>query len=301
MNPRKLLCAATLACLAPFGALSAEIHLTPSKNGDSGVMPSGYDRTLFEVSAGDFIDEVKLPANPRPGDAVLLSSTAWGSPRLDASGTSVADLVYIPVEPLSFFDIRHSGVMGRWIATGAGDSEARVLVQGDGHVRSPMIDRAFVDLHVAGGVSTLQLPAWAPRGAVLGVVNYTGGDFTITGPELAGADSICEKAKSCAFVFDGSDGRWHARRGRAHFQPTTSQLPMPAQRWTDIVTGNPATDVTTPPRMLLPVEGIEGDIIQFTDPSNSGAYRVENAVLTDVPRTYRYDSQQRRWVYQPRR
>lgn len=301
MIPRKLLCAATLACLAPFAASAAEIHLTPSKNGDSGAMPSGYERTLFEVSADDYIDEVKLPANPRHGDAVLLSSTAWGTSRLDASGTSVADLVYIPVEPLSFFDIRHSDFMGRWFATGYGKSEKRVLLQGNGHLQSPMIDRAFVDLHVGGSVSTLRLPAWAPRGAVLGVVNYTSGDFTITGPELAGADSVCEEAKSCAFVFDGSDGRWHARRGRAHFQPTTSQLPMPAQRWTDIVTGDPAMDVTTPLRMRLPVEGIEGDIIQFTDPSNSRAYRVENAVLTDVPRTYRYDSQQRRWVYQPRR
>lgn len=301
MISRKLLCAATLACLAPFAASAAEIHLTPSKNGDSGAMPSGYERTFFEVSADDYIDEVKLPDNPRQGDSVFLSSTAWGTSRLDASGTSVADLVYIPVEPLSFFEIRHSDVMGRWLASGSGKSETRVIVRGNGHTQSPMIDRAFVDLHVFGNVTSLQLPAWAPRGAVLGVVNYTDGDFTIAGPELASADSLCEKAASCAFVFDGSDGQWHARRGRAHFQPTTSQLPMPAQRWTDIVTGNPATDVTTPLRMQLPVEGIEGDIIQLTDPSNSGAYRVENAVLTDVPRTYRYDSQQQRWVYQPRR
>lgn len=299
MISRKLLCAATLACLMPLAASATEIHLTPSTNG-GGALPSGYKRTFFEVSKEDFVDEVKLPAHAREGDRVVLSSVARGTVRLDAAGTSVADMVYIPVEPMSYIEVQNSPVLGRWITAGFGGSSYRVVVRGTGHVQSPMIEHSFVDLHVFGDVSTLQLPAWAPRGAVLGVVNYAEGDFRITGPELASEDSICEKARSCAFVFDGSDGKWHARRGRAHFQPTEPQLPVPAQRWTDIVTGSAADDVVTPRQMRLPTGGIEGDILQFTDPSNSNFFKIETLTLTDVPRTFRFDSKLQRWIPQPR-
>lgn len=310
MISRKLLCTATLLCLAPFAATAAEAHLTPSSNGGSGAMPSGYTKLFFETSDNDFAGELKLPGNPRDLDRVVLTSMAGArASRLDAAGTSVADLVYVPVEPLSNFVIGRSNfnsvnAPSRWIATGAGLNETRLILNKGTHGQAPAIEKSFVDLHVAGAVSTVGLPPLAPRGAVLGLVNYTQHDVTIKGPELAGQAQTCAAAQSCAFVFDAADGRWHARRGRAHFQPTTEQLPKLDQRWTDIVISGPAEDVTTPTFIKLPLEAVEGDIVQLADLSNSRIYHVRSnpdsgaSVLSSAPSTYRYNSGNGRWEYQ---
>ncbi|PZP72789.1 MAG: hypothetical protein DI592_21490 [Stenotrophomonas maltophilia] len=171
------------------------------------------------------------------------------------------------------------------------------------HGIAPMTDKLMTDVHVAGSVKSIQLPASAPAGAVAGVQSFNGVDVAISG--VAGGASVCPQSTTCGFVFDAASNQWHARRGRAHFQPTTVQLPMPEQRWTDIVTGSAADDVVTPQFMVLPSSGIEGDILEFTDPSNSRFFRVGTegsvgSVLSARPLTYRYSSQQGRWVHQPR-
>lgn len=299
---RNSLLAALLVCLAPAAASAAEGYLTPSTNGGSGAMPSGYTTLYFELATNDFVDELVLPANARAKDRVVLSSMARGNSRLDAKGTSVEDLVYIPVESLSNFELARGSNPDRWLATG-GLSAARVILQSGEHGIAPMTDKLMTDVHVFSSVKSIQLPATAPAGAVAGVQSFNGMDVTIAG--VAGGASICPQSTTCGFVFDAASNQWHARRGRAHFQPTTPQLPMPAQRWTDIVTGSAAEDVVTPEFMILPVSGIDGDILQFTDPSNSRFFRVgiaggTGSVLSPTPRTYRYSSQQARWVYQPR-
>ncbi|AEM51481.1 hypothetical protein [Stenotrophomonas maltophilia] len=297
---RKTLLAALLACLAPAAASAAEGYLTPSKNGGSGTMPSGYTKLYFELASDDFVDELVLPANARLGDRVVLSTLAWGSSRLDAKGTAVEDLVYIPVESLSNFELIRMGE--RWGAV-RGLSSDRIVLEKSGSTVPPITDKLMTDIHVFGDFRSVQLPASAPGGAVAGVQSFNGMDVTVTG--VAGGASICQRSSTCGFVFDAASSQWHARRGRAHFQPTTSQLPMPQQRWTDIVTGSAAEDVTTPPLMMFPTSGIDGDIMQFTDPSNSNFFRVMHpngtgATLTATPRTYRYSSQQGRWIHQPR-
>lgn len=300
MISRKLLCAATLACLAPLAASAADGYLTPGKNGGSGEMPSGYTKLYFELADNDFVADVKLPANPRHKDRVELSSMARNSSRIDASGTSVADLVYVPVDSLSNYTFLYSDNEGRWMVTHEGLSSTRVVINADDRPPMPVIEHNLVDMHVGGTLSHMPLPSTAPVGAALGVVNYSKEDFVLSGPELAESYSICRVGQSCAFVFDGGDGKWHARRGRARFQPTEPQLPVPAQRWTDIVTDGAAFDLITPREMLLPTGGIEGDILQFTDLSDSHFFKVHGKMLTDKPLTFRFDSQSQRWVHQPR-
>ncbi|MEN5388367.1 hypothetical protein ABE587_00750 [[Pseudomonas] hibiscicola] len=294
MISRKLLCAATLLCLAPFAASAAEAHLTPKSNGGSGALPSGYSKLFFETSDSDFAAELKLPANPRNLDQVVLTSMAERrSSLLDAAGTSVADLVYIPVTQLSSFALQKSSQMGRWIALPGGLSTGRIILNSGTHGRAPATDKIFNDLHVGGTVSTVSLPPQAPARAVLGMVNFTRNDVTVQGPELAGEAQTCAVAQTCSFVFDGADGRWHARRGRAHFQPTTSQLPKMQQRWTDIVLAGPADDVITPRQLMLPTEAVDGDIIEITDLSNSSFYTVNGHLINK--RTYRYIASEGRW------
>jgi len=299
---RNSLLAALMVCLAPAAASAAEGYLTPSKNGGSGAMPSGYTKLYFELASNDFAADLALPANPRVRDQVILSSMAWGNSRLDAKGTSVEDLVYIPVESLSNFELMRGSNPDRWLAAG-GLSAGRVLLNSGEHGVVPMTEKLMTDVHVFASVKSIQLPASAPAGAVAGVQSFNGQNITITG--VAGGASVCPQSVTCGFVFDAASNQWHARRGRAHFQPTTSQLPMPEQRWTDIVTGSPASDVVTPQSMLLPVSGIDGDILEFTDPSNSNFFRIGEAsggrrTLSSKPLTFRYSSQQGRWIYQPR-
>lgn len=295
MISRKLLCAATLLCLAPLAASAAEAHLTPKSNGDSGAMPSGYSKLFFEISDSDFAAELKLPANPRDGDQVALTSMAGRRvAMLDAAGTSAADLVYIPVQRLSNLVLAKSDSLGRWYV-GRGLDDDRIVLRDGPHAQAPATEKTFIDLHVTRTVSSVGLPPQAPARAVLGLVNYTQNDVTIQGPEVAGGVQTCGVAQSCGFVFDGADGQWHARRGRAHFQPTTAQLPKMQQRWTDIVLSGPAEDVTTPRNMTLPVEAVDGDIIQITDLSNSRYYSVNGHPINKA--TYRYNASEGRWGY----
>ncbi|MCF3479167.1 hypothetical protein GUV60_03750 [Stenotrophomonas maltophilia] len=297
MISRKLLCAATLLCLAPLSAIAAEAHLTPGSNGGSGAMPSGYSTLFFEISDSDFAKELALPANPRHGDNVVLSAlTSRRVSMLDAAGTSVADLAYIPVTQNSSFALVKSDPLGRWAVTGRGLNGTRIILKDGSHAQAPNTEKSFIDLHVLNNVSSIGLPAQAPARAVLGLVNYTQNDVTIKGPELAGGAQTCGVAQTCAFVFDGADGQWHGRRGRAHFQPTTAQLPKMGQRWTDIVLSGPAEDVITPRHMQLPVEAVDGDIIEFTDVSGSRFYTVNNSVISGDKRTYRYDAGNGRWT-----
>ncbi|OBU56188.1 hypothetical protein [Stenotrophomonas maltophilia] len=295
MISRKLLCAATLLCLAPLAASAAEAHLTPKSNGDSGAMPSGYSKLFFEISDSDFAAELKLPANPRDGDQVALTSMAGRRvAMLEAAGTSAADLVYIPVQRLSNLVLAKSDSLGRWYV-GRGLDDDRIVLRDGPHAQAPATEKTFIDLHVTRTVSSVGLPPQAPARAVLGLVNYTQNDVTIQGPEVAGGVQTCGVAQSCGFVFDGADGQWHARRGRAHFQPTTAQLPKMQQRWTDIVLSGPAEDVTTPRNMTLPVEAVDGDIIQITDLSNSRYYSVNGHPINKA--TYRYNASEGRWGY----
>ena len=296
MISRKLLCAATLLCLSPFAASAAEAHLTPKSNGGSGAMPSGYTALFFETSDSDFAAELKLPSTPRHADMVVLTSlSGYQVSRLDAAGTSVADLVYIPVRPFDNYVLRSNNELGYWMASG-GLSSDRLGLRVDGHAQVPATEKRLIDLNIGAPTTSVGLPGAAPNGAVLGLGNYAGYDLVVKGPELAGEPQTCAAAQFCAFVFDAADGQWHARRGRAHFQPTTSQLPKMDQRWTDIILSGPAEDVTTPLQMTLPVEAIEGDVIQIRDVSDSRAYRVNGGTVYSTPSTYRYSSSAGEWV-----
>lgn len=296
MISRKLLCAATLLCLSPFAASAAEAHLTPKSNGGSGAMPSGYTKLFFDIADDDFASELVLPSNPRTDDRVTVTSEASRIARLDAKGTRMESLVYIPIDPLSSITLLKSNITQSWLTHGRGLSEGRVVLN-EGHDRQvPVSEKTMTEVNVSRTVYRVRLPAQAPAGAVLAVTRYDGEPVTVYGPELANGQEICEEKISCTYVFDAFDSQWHARRGRAHFQPTTAQLPKMDQRWTDIVISGPAEDVTTPRYMSLPMDAIEGDVIQLTDLSNSGVYEVGHTVLTSKPTTFHYSSREGRWI-----
>ena len=296
MISRNLLCAATLLCLSPFAASAAEAHLTPKSNGGSGAMPSGYTKLFFDIADGDFASELALPSNPRFLDYVTISSEASRIARLDAKGTRMESLTYIPVDPLSSITFVRSSFTGDWLVFGLGLSEARLTPKEGPVYQVPVSEKTMTEVNASGTVTQVRLPAQAPAGAVLAVTRHDGEPLTVYGPELANGQEICEEKISCTYVFDAFDGQWHARRGRAHFQPTTAQLPKMDQRWTDIVISGPAEDVTTPRYMSLPLDAIEGDVIQLTDLSNSGVYEVGHTVLTSKPTTFHYSSSEGRWI-----
>ncbi|MBN4958896.1 hypothetical protein [Stenotrophomonas maltophilia] len=302
MISRKLLCSAVLACITPLAASAAEAYLTPNTNGGSGDLPSGYSKVYFELSNDDWISEIKLPSNPRDGDAVELSSLASAGSRLHAAATSFSDAAYLPVEQLSNIELAWNGDLKRWDVKGG--LSARKLEGGNVPAyQIPDSDHLLTQMVFTNGrhVGRISLPDSAVLGAVLTVSNRATWGTTVTGPQMAGGEEhYCADSIDCTFVFN-ADGKWHARRGREHFQPTQPQLPVPAQRWTDIVISGPADDVVTPWRMTLPTSGIHGDIIQFTDVSNSRFYGVVNGgYIGGAGMTFRYDARLGAWVKQPR-
>lgn len=298
---RNTLLAALLACLAPAAASATEAYLTPSKNGGSGVMPSGYSKLYFELASSDWVNQMQLPANPQGADFVVLSSLAHGSSRLDAAKTAFADLVYLPIDTYANVELRWSKNYKRWDIWD-GLSARRVIARGD--IAVPQSEHAVTQVYVGSqlGPVSMLLPAAAPKGAVLAVANDSAHAVAISGNEIAGGRAFaCPATQACAFVFNSGDGKWHARHGRDHIKPTEYQLPKPSQRWTDLVTGSPAEDVTTPVTMRTPADAIDGDIYQLTDPSNSNFFKVEGAgakALGATPVTLRYDATQRSWVRQ---
>lgn len=297
---RNTLLAALLVCLAPAAASAAEAYLTPSKNGGSGAMPSGYTKLYFDLTSNDWVNQMQLPANPQGANFVVLSSEAHGSSRLDAAKTAFADLVYLPVDTGTEVELRWSKANQRWDVMNS--PSARLIITGR-DLAVPQSNEALTQVTIASHANkaTLLLPTSAPKGAVLAVANDSADTVGIGGETAGGGSFSCPAAWSCAFVFNSGDGKWHARRGRGQIKPTEYQLPTPSKRWTDLVTGSAAEDVTTPNAMRMPADAIDGDIYQLTDPSNSNFFKVEGAgtrPLSSVPVTLRYDASQRSWVRQ---
>ncbi|MBH1619505.1 hypothetical protein I5U23_16415 [Stenotrophomonas maltophilia] len=297
---RNTLLAALLVCLAPAAASATDAYLTPSKNGGSGAMPSGYSKLYFELASNDWVNHMQLPANPQGADFVVLSSLADGSSRLDAAKTAFADLVYLPVDTFANVELRWSKANQRWDIWD-GLSARRVIARGD--IAVPQSEHAITQVYIGSQLSpvSMYLPTAAPKGAVLAVANDSAHAVGVAHNGAGGETFVCPATRACAFVFNSGDGKWHARHGRDHIKPTEYQLPMPAQRWTDLVTGSAAEDVTTPICMRMPTSAIDGDIYQLTDPSNSNAFKVEGAgskPLSATPVTLRYDASEQRWVRQ---
>jgi len=300
---RNTLLAALLVCLAPAAASAAEAYLTPSKNGGSGAMPSGYSKLYFELASNDWVNHMQLPANPQPADFVVLSSLAHGSSRLDAARTAFADLVYLPIDTFANVELRWSKANQRWDIWD-GLSARRVIAREEhGDFAVPQSEHAITQVYIGSKLSpvSMYLPTAAPKAAVLAVTNDSAHAVGIANYGPGGPAFVCPATRACAFVFNSDDGKWHARHGRDHIKPTEYQLPKPSKRWTDLVTGSAAEDTTTPITMRMPADAIDGDIYQLTDPSNSNVFMVEGAStkpLSSVSVTLRYDASQRRWVRQ---
>ncbi len=306
---RNTLLAALLACLAPAAASAAEGYLTPSTNNGSGNMPSGYSTLYFELSDTDWVPKLALPANPRQGDTVILSSLSSKYVTLSAAKTVFAAQTYIPVENLSNIVLRWSDTYKRWDVHN-GESSRVVYGQRKDTLEVPMSDHPVTQVSLydtTKWANQVKLPAWAPQGAVLVVANSSSNDVQVRGDAVAnGATSACEARQNCSFVF-GADGKWDVREGNVRVKPA-AQLPAPSARWNHVFLGNPAEDIDMQPTMRLPAEGKEGDIYQIANLYDAKFTKVlpDNTSMTGgtyVPKGYRlvlrYDAAQRRWMQQP--
>jgi hypothetical protein len=259
-TPRNTLLAALLACLAPMAASAAEGYLTPSKNGGSGVLPTGYSKLYFELSDSDWTQKVRLPARPQQGDTVVLSSLSSKYVTLDAGKTVFADQVYLPVEDLSNIVLRWTASSNRWDVVG-GESARVVYGRNTDSLIVPESNHLVtqIGLYNTKRAASVTLPAWAPQGAVLAVANSSSADV-----QVSGADSgSCAASQNCSFVF-AADGTWKTRGSHARVA-AAAHLPASSARWSDVLLGNPAVDVDMQPEMRLPAQGVEGDIYQITD------------------------------------
>ncbi|MBA0224339.1 hypothetical protein D7U89_02335 [Stenotrophomonas maltophilia] len=291
-----------MACAAP-AAMAAEAYLSPSTNGGSGAMPSGYSTLHFDLQNGDWAAQLTLPAAANNLDGVELSYGAAWSSRLDAERTEFADLVYLPINTSADLKFYWAGAQQRWLAHSSGSvRNISVLASHKGPLPSSHHAMTVVYPAIREDIGTLQLPERATSQAVLAFSNQRNRDVAIRG---ASAPQQCAAQQVCAFVFDADDGQWHARSGKARVQ-SAAYLPEPQHRWTEVVVGSPAEDITTPDMMQLPARGIDGDIYQISNPTGDHYARVspvntnrsEPAEIGLKGATFRYDSTRRHWAYQ---
>ncbi len=277
--------------------------MTPSKNGGSGAMPSGYATLYFELADGDWVDELTLPEHPRNGDKVILSSRAADSARLMTEATSLQDMRYLPIESLSQIQLVWSNELRRWNVQSSDSSRIyRVVNQATSVVPTSSHWVTSVYHHPYVFAPKVTLPAWAPAGALVVFTN-----FQLHDVQMAGAANgvICGENQTCAYVFNSSDARWYRRAGERQVRAAV-ELPAPTARWTHVHVGAAWEDLETPGYMSLPSEGIDGDIYQITNPSRDHFARIgtvntslaDEVFVSEGVHTFRYEAAARRWVHQ---
>lgn len=301
-NPRRTsLLAALLVCLAPAAASATEIHLTPRSNGGSGAMPSGYSKLHFNLADGDWVWDLKLPENPRPGDVVELSSRATWSSSLDTSKTTHADLLDLMINAETNIQLRWSNALQRWHMNG-GESARRLTLHQEGEATVPMSEHVLTDVFPSAmkTITRVNLPEWAPRLAQLSFINASANDVEV---RSSGKRMACASSQICTYIFNDMDSAWHARAGYARIQPTEVALPEPTARVMEVVVGSAAFDTTTPKTLHLPAVALEGDVYTLSNPSGDHFTRLQqvNSDLSDfiaLPSTgitFRYDAATRTW------
>lgn len=299
MISRKLLCAATLACLAPFGA-SADTYLTPASNGGSGVLPSGHTRLHFEMSHGDWVDQVKLPTAPRDGDQVTLSNTYSSmASLLLTAGSALEDAAFAPIKAGHALDLRWNGQRQVWDVWEGASSRGFGSQEGAA-MRIPAGDHMLTQLEMWDGAvaSRVYLAMSGQRGALTVISNYGGKSTIVDGSDLVdGKDSVCSAESRCTYVLNG-DGKWSPRRGQAVTQATQPLLAEPATRLTDVIIGEAVTDISTPFRMYLPRAASDGDVYRFFNPNPRGIYFVSNTSLfANGYTSFQFNAATQKWTF----
>ncbi len=291
---------------SPLAACAAEAHLSPNSNGGSGAMPSGYSALYFNLKDGDWAEEIKLPANPQPGDEVLLTSESNRMARLDASNTSFKDLVYLPVGPGAHLSLFWDPSVNSWLALGGYSARFVAQERGMPELSIPVSGHPVTQIHDSGWqFAAINLPDAAPQGAQLAVSGLQGNDLLV---RSSSSVMVCAAARACAYVFDSPTGRWHPRSGVAEIRVSQVDLPVPTNRWTTVMVGSPAHDLQTPGMLRLPASGLDGDVYEVKNPSaDHFAYiLLDNTDLSDlVPvssgvNTFYFDAGRRIWMHQPK-
>ncbi|WP_180867060.1 hypothetical protein [Stenotrophomonas maltophilia] len=288
-------------------AMASDAYLSPNTNGGSGAMPSGYKTLHFELQNGDWAEQLALPEAPGNGDGVELTSGARWNSRVNLTRTTLADLVYLPVEAPSHLRFQWLSGPGMWEVLSShtvdGTTRSISLLSEQGLLPSSPHLVTLVQPAIRTNIAVVQLPERASSQAVLAFDN--GRQKHSVDVKGASTPYHCAAGQVCTFVFDADDGQWHSRTGRAQVQPA-AHLPAPQQRWTDVVVGSLAEDIVTPAIMQLPAQGVDGDIYQISNPSGDHYARISPAntnLVQPAPinlkqLTFRYEAAQRRWVYQ---
>ena len=300
------LVAALLAGLSPLAATAAEVHLSPNSNGGSGAMPSGYGTLYFNLKEGDWAEEITLPANPRSGDEVLLTSESNRMARLDTSGTSFKDLVYLPVGRGTSLWLFWDPSVNSWLVLGGHSAQFVQPQWGMPELSIPPSGAPVTQVHDSGWKFTaINLPDAAPQGAQLAVTSRQSNDILV---RSGSSVMVCAAAQACAYVFDLPTGQWHPRSGVVEISASQVDLPAPTNRWTTVMVGSPADDLQTPGMLRLPASGVDGDVYQVKNPSGDHfAYILaDNTDLGEVVpvssgvNTFYFDAGRRIWMHQPR-
>ncbi len=298
MISRKLLCSALLACVMPVAASAAEATLSPATNGGSGQLPSGYSRLHFQMSQGDWVNEVKLPASPRDGDQVTLRNSHGAASLLMTDGSVLEGVAFAPIKRGHDLDLSWNAHRNTWDVWDGASSRGfgsiavpELTIPSDNHMLTQ------IEMWDGAVPGRLYLASSAERGALTVVSNYSARSVAIDGSRLLGGQhATCPAMSQCTYVFT-TDGKWNAGTGKKVVRATQSLLPTPEARLSDVVIGNIAEDVETPFEMQLPAAAMDGDVYRFMNPNPRGSYLVDGEFIGTGYTVFQYDANTLKWTY----
>lgn len=224
-------------CLAPvlLAALAIptvpDAHATervtsPNQNGGSGQIPSGYTRVVFNVSDGNHVRDIQLPAHPRHGYVVEVGSHATFASRLAARST-VYDIDHIPVENGTRWVFRWDDTTRRW-SPAEGVQELHAPNQPEYHMPTPTARMVY--LYVGDGyhASRIRLPPRAADGTLLAVQTKATWASSILPDHVQFASTLrLQRGDVYAFRYSTAAGTWQLTRAPQREQPATAPLSAP--------------------------------------------------------------------------
>lgn len=211
-------------------ASANQISLTPNSNGQSGVLPDGYDIIDFSLSDGDWVPTAVLPVHPRDGAQVSLRTSAAYGVVVNTSTTDLG-ISQLAMTRNARYSFKYSASTGVWTLSG---DLVRQLTPNDAGAQIPSGAGGVTYYSMWNGnwVPSVALPASANDGDVIVIKSSAAYDSSIAnGALLYSSTTKIKQGDTYALTYLANERRWAisgAPERTLAAKDVTSGLPQPS-------------------------------------------------------------------------
>lgn len=217
-----LLTTLCLCCINPVHA--AEWVTSPSRNGGSGQLPSGYTRVVFNTANGDWVPDIRLPTAPRNGDVVELRSAASYASQV-AAETTLFGVERIALTRGMTLQFTWNSALARWTPLD------RITVTKGTEYRLPVQAQSLAHLYLDDEhhASRVGLPSDGQNGALLAVQSEAGMEAEILTDQVLYPSTLqLRGGDTYVFRFNKALGRWLLANAPERTQSPAAALQAPS-------------------------------------------------------------------------